>query len=165
MFPATTPPSSPPDFRALFESAPGLYLVLDPQLRIVAASDAYLRATMTTREGIVGRDIFEVFPDDPNDPGASGVAKLRASLERVRRGRVADAMAVQPYAIRRPAAEGGGFEERYWSPLNSPVCGPEFIPKGLEAALALPPVTRCAKRRRTRSIATLNRFSSYGFSK
>jgi PAS domain S-box-containing protein len=30
-------------------------------------------------------------------------------------------MAVQHYDIRRPASEGGGFEERYWSPLNSPV--------------------------------------------
>src|SRR5206468_4443312 len=39
-----------PDFRALFESAPGLYLVLSADLKIVAASDAYLRATMTKRE-------------------------------------------------------------------------------------------------------------------
>ena len=44
-----------PDFRALFEGAPDLYLVLAPDLKIVAVSDAYLRATMTTREGIVGR--------------------------------------------------------------------------------------------------------------
>ena len=36
-----------PDFRALFESAPGLYLVLTPDLRIAAASDADLRATKT----------------------------------------------------------------------------------------------------------------------
>jgi PAS domain-containing protein len=34
------------DFQALFESGPGLYLVLDPDLRIVAASDAYLGATI-----------------------------------------------------------------------------------------------------------------------
>ncbi len=26
--------------------------------------------------------------------------------------------------IRRPEAEGGGFEERYWCPVNSPVIGP-----------------------------------------
>ena len=30
-------------------------------------------------------------------------------------------MAVQKYDIRRPADLGGGFEERYWSPVNSPV--------------------------------------------
>ena len=30
-------------------------------------------------------------------------------------------MAVQKYDIPKPTAEGGGFEERYWSPLNTPV--------------------------------------------
>ncbi|MGH9720552.1 MAG: response regulator [Bryobacteraceae bacterium] len=110
-----------PDFRALFESAPGLYLVLTPDLRIVAVSDAYLRATMTTREQILGRGIFDVFPDNPDDPAATGVRNLRASLDRVLETKRADAMAVQKYDIRRPESEGGGFEERYWSPVNSPV--------------------------------------------
>jgi signal transduction histidine kinase/CheY-like chemotaxis protein len=110
-----------PDFRALFEAAPGLYLVLDPELRIVAASDAYLRATMTRRDQIFGRGIFDVFPDNPDDPEATGVSNLSASLDRVRRHRVADTMAVQKYDIPRPEAEGGGFEERYWSPKNTPV--------------------------------------------
>jgi signal transduction histidine kinase/ActR/RegA family two-component response regulator len=110
-----------PDFRALFEAAPGLYLVLDPDLRIVAVSDAYLAATMTVREKIVGRGIFDVFPDNPEDPDATGVGNLRASLERVRSQRVPDTMAVQKYDIRRPEEEGGGFEIRYWSPRNSPV--------------------------------------------
>lgn len=114
----------PPDFRALFESAPGLYLVLDPDLRIVAVSDAYARATMTERTDILGEQIFSVFPDNPVDPGAEGVRNLRSSLERVRRERVYDAMPVQKYDIRRPEAQGGGFEERFWSPGNSPVLGP-----------------------------------------
>jgi signal transduction histidine kinase len=109
------------DFRALFEAAPGLYLVLDPDLRIVAVSDAYLSATMTRREEIMGRGIFDVFPDNPDDPEATGVSNLSASLDSVRRRRVADTMAVQKYDIQRPEAEGGGFEERYWSPKNTPV--------------------------------------------
>ncbi len=108
------------DFRHLFESGPALYLVLDPDLRIVAVSDAYLKATMTTR-AIIGRGVFEVFPDNPDDEGATGEHNLRASLTRVRDQRVADAMAVQKYDIRRLAEEGGAFEVRYWSPLNSPV--------------------------------------------
>jgi signal transduction histidine kinase/ActR/RegA family two-component response regulator len=112
-----------PDFRALFEAAPGLYLVLDPELQIVAASDAYLEATMTRRDQIVGRGLFDVFPDNPDDPEATGVSNLSASLERVRRHQVADTMAVQKYDIQRPESEGGGFEERYWSPKNMPVLG------------------------------------------
>ncbi|RUT07798.1 hypothetical protein DSM106972_020580 [Dulcicalothrix desertica PCC 7102] len=30
-------------------------------------------------------------------------------------------MAILKYDIRRPESEGGGFEVRYWSPINSPV--------------------------------------------
>ncbi len=112
-----------PDFRTLFESAPGLYLVLTPDLAIVAVSDAYLQATMTTREGILGRGLFDIFPDNPDDPTATGVRNLKASLSRVLQNRAADVMAVQKYDIRRPESEGGGFEERYWSPVNSPVLG------------------------------------------
>jgi len=112
-----------PDFRMLFQSAPGCYLVLGPDLTIVAVSDAYLRATMTNRDDIAGRGIFDVFPDNPDDPGATGVANLRASLGRVRAEKRSDTMAVQKYDIRRPESEGGGFEERHWSPVNSPVLG------------------------------------------
>jgi PAS domain S-box-containing protein len=109
------------DFRRFFESAPGLFLVLTPELRIVAASDAYLRATMTERDAIVGRLLFEVFPDNPDMPQAEGTRHLRASLERVLKTRTADAMAVQRFDIRCSAGEGGGFEERFWSPINAPV--------------------------------------------
>ena len=116
-------PESSLDFKLLFESAPDLFLVLRPDtdFRILGASDAYLRATLTTRESIVGRGLFEVFPDNPDDPAASGTSNLRASLERVRTSRAADTMAVQKYDVRRPDSEGGGFEERFWSPVNTPV--------------------------------------------
>lgn len=113
-------------FRSLFESAPGLYLVLTPEeFKIVAASDKFLMATMTQRSEIMGRSFFEVFPDDPNEPWADGVRNLRASLDRVCQTRKADIMSVQRYPMRRSPEGGGEFEERYWSPVNSPVFGPE----------------------------------------
>lgn len=110
-----------PDFKKLFESAPGRYLILNPDLIIVAVSDSYLRATMTRRQEIVGRPLFEVFPDNPADKNATGTSNLRSSLDRVLRDRKPDTMAVQKYDIRRPEEEGGKFEVRYWSPTNSPV--------------------------------------------
>lgn len=112
-----------PDFQILFESTPGLYLVLAPDLTIVAVTDAYLTATLTQRENIIGCALFDVFPDNPNDPEASGATNLRSSLERVMQNKCADIMAIQKYDIRRPESEGGGFEERYWSPINFPVLG------------------------------------------
>jgi PAS domain S-box-containing protein len=119
----TVPTEEPLHFKTLFEAAPGLFLVLTPELKIAAVSDAYLRATMTSREEILGRALFDVFPDNPDDPTATGTRNLRDSLDRVRHNRAADAMAVQKYDIRRPEAEGGQFEERFWSPVNSPVFG------------------------------------------
>lgn len=86
---------------------------------IIAVSEAYLRATMTAREGILGRPLFEVFPDNPGEPGATGTGNLRASLARVAHHLAPDTMAVQKYGI--PRRDGMGFEERYWSPVNTPV--------------------------------------------
>jgi len=55
-------PLPTPDFRALFESAPDPYLVLVPDLKIVAVSEAYLQATMTRREEILGRGLLDETP-------------------------------------------------------------------------------------------------------
>jgi len=109
------------DFRLIFESVPGLYLILTPDLTIGAVSNAYLQATKTVREEVIGRGIFDVFPDNPEELNATGVSNLHASLKRVVSEGVVDTMAVQKYDIRRPESEGGGFEERYWSPSNSPI--------------------------------------------
>lgn len=105
-------------FRALFDSLPGLYLVLTPDLTIVAVSDAYLKATMMERNGILGYRLFDVFPENPQDPHATWETNLRESINRVMKTTRADTMAIQKYDVRRP---DGAFEERYWSPVNSPV--------------------------------------------
>ena len=106
------------DYRRLFEAAPTPYLILNAALRIVAVNQAYLSATMTRREEIVDRDMFDAFPDNPADPEASGVRNLAASLHTVLRTGAPDVMAIQKYDIRSP---DGSFEERYWSPINTPV--------------------------------------------
>ncbi len=116
-----------PEFRSFFEALPGLYLVVRadaPRFTIVAASDARLRATLTTRtgpRGVIGLGLFEAFPDPPDDPGATGERNLRASLERAIATGMPDRMAVQAYPIPRP---DGTWEERHWSPLNTPVRDP-----------------------------------------
>jgi len=111
------------DYKCLFENMPDLYLLLDPSLKILDATNAYLHATMAKKEEAVGKSIFEVFPDNPNDATATGISNLNASLERVLKGKCADTMAVQKYDVQRPKSEGGEFEERFWSPINTPVLG------------------------------------------
>lgn len=109
------------DVRAVFESAPDAYLLLapdPPRFTMLAANEARLRATGTHRDEIIGRALFEAFPDNPSDPGATGVRNLRASLQEVLRTKKPHRMALQKYDIRTSTGE---FEERYWEPLNSPV--------------------------------------------
>lgn len=108
----------PPDFQALFESAPDPYMVLSPTFKIVATSNAYLNATLQRRDEVIGRGLFEVFPDNPDDPAADGVRNLRLSLEQVLLHKKTNAMAVQKYDVRNAQ---GHFEERFWSPVNMPV--------------------------------------------
>ncbi|WP_217475641.1 hybrid sensor histidine kinase/response regulator [Stutzerimonas stutzeri] len=115
------------DYQAIFEALPSLDLILsaDSDFIMLAASDMRLRATHTTREASIGRSIFEVFGNSPDEPVAFGAGILRASLERVLRTRTPDRMATTRYDIPRPDSEGGGFEVRYWSPINVPVLDAE----------------------------------------
>jgi PAS domain-containing protein len=109
-----------PDYKVLFESAAGLYVVFDRELRIVAASDAYLSATMTRREAVVGNRLSEVFPAGYGDPKAHGLHPARRTLERVFNEGVVDSIALERYDLPRL---GGGLEERYWSVVSSPIFG------------------------------------------
>lgn len=107
--------------------------MVGPDLVIVAVNEAYLNATRTRREDLLGRHIFDAFPDNPADPQATGTRNLGASLRRVLATGERDSMALQKYDI--PVREGSGaggesgggkqFEERYWSPINIPVLAPD----------------------------------------
>ena len=109
------------DYRALFIGTPTPFLLLSPdpaRFTIIDVNEAYLAGSMTTREGLVGRDLFDAFPDNPTDAKASGVATLRASLERALSSKKTDALSRLKYEIRRP---DGVFEERFWDPVNTPL--------------------------------------------
>jgi signal transduction histidine kinase len=110
-----------PDFQALFEQSPDVLLVLlpdSPRFTMVAGTRKRFEATHTDPGQTLGMGLFELFPDNPDDPAATGMVNLRASLERVLATRAPDTMAVQKYDIRGPDGE---FVARYWSPRNLPV--------------------------------------------
>ncbi|MEW9522147.1 PP2C family protein-serine/threonine phosphatase [Streptomyces tubercidicus] len=110
------------DYAALFAATPSPYLVLGPDMVIVEVNRAYLDATRRTRQDLIGRHIFDAFPDNPADPEADGVRNLDASLHRVLTSREPDTMALQKYDI-PVMGRPGAFEERWWSPVNTPILG------------------------------------------
>ena len=60
-------------------------VLLDRSFYIRAVNVDYEIATLRNRSELIGENIFEVFPDNPNDPHANGNEKLLASFETVLR--------------------------------------------------------------------------------
>ena len=103
----------------IVDGLPGKLVVLTPiNYTVVAVSDEYAGAVKLTRDNIIGRGFFELFPDDPSDPKADGSSNLKMSFQRVEAMRVADTMSLQRHPLRQP---DGTFEERFWLPTNKPV--------------------------------------------
>ncbi|HZH17333.1 MAG TPA: PAS domain-containing protein [Archangium sp.] len=125
-----TPPTKTPapgkrvpalDFQALFSLSPNPYMVLDRSLRYVAANEAYLHVTASRLENLLGRHVFDAFPNEPNDPGNLPARMLRESFERVLREGKPDTLALIPYQVPRHTPEGVVTEERYWSATHTPL--------------------------------------------
>jgi PAS domain-containing protein len=105
-------------FRSAFAQAHFPCLVMTPDFIIAGANDPYAAATGVAQEVMTGRALFDVFPDNPNDPTADGVKNLTASLKRVRSLTRHDVMKLQRYDVRD---RNGVWLEKYWHPANWPI--------------------------------------------
>lgn len=112
------------DFGLLFSSVPGMYLVLDPELKIVAVSDAYAQATRVVPAEMLGRSLWAALPEDPDSRQPGALPGLRASLDRVCQDKVADTMEVRKLFMPPPDTGHGTYEACYFRPANIPVLGP-----------------------------------------
>jgi serine phosphatase RsbU (regulator of sigma subunit) len=107
------------DLRRVFDVLPTPILLLSPDFVIVDMNAAYLASVGRHRDELIGRVVFDAFPDNPDDADADGVENLRASLERVVALREPDTMKLQRYDVDDSGM--GRYEERHWSPINVPV--------------------------------------------
>lgn len=109
------------DYKDLFNLSPALLLVLDTNFDVVAATNAFLKVTMTERKKIIGLNIFEVFPTNPDDLNADGEKNILASFNTVIKNKTTNTLPIQKYDIKKPQADGGTFEVRYWKVSHSPI--------------------------------------------
>ena len=108
--------TGPIDFSDVFDRIPSPYMLLDRDLRYVAANAAYLATVQRGWDELEGRNVFDAFPSE-----GEARAQLEASLAHARdRGEVTELPLIH-YAIERPPHLGGGAEERIWSATHTPI--------------------------------------------
>ncbi|WP_406377300.1 SpoIIE family protein phosphatase [[Kitasatospora] papulosa] len=108
------------DYAAVFHALPGMVALLTPGLLYADANEDFLRLAGRSREQLLGRYIFDVFPENPNDPAAAGMRETRASMLRVLETGERDTMALVRYDI-EDRERPGHWAEHFWSPVNAPV--------------------------------------------
>ncbi|MBT2489437.1 SpoIIE family protein phosphatase [Streptomyces sp. ISL-96] len=112
------------DYRALFAATPSPCLVLNPDLVIVDVNESFRLATGYGAEALVGKFFFEAFPDNPADREDDGPQSVSVALKRALETGNRQAMGMLRYDIPVPDRPGR-FEERWWSPIHTPVLRPD----------------------------------------
>jgi PAS domain S-box-containing protein len=112
------------DYAEVFRQLSVPVLLLTPDLTIVDANAAYQEMTGRSRQELLGRTPFQVFPDNPGDPDATGERDVRESMQRVLASGQPETTAFLRYDVEVPERPGV-FAQRYWCPTNAPVFGPD----------------------------------------
>lgn len=108
-------------YTALFKALPGnsaLLLAGPPVFTIVAVTAGFIQTSGKSKEELLGKGLFEAFPNSPDDPEQASEKRLRASLSQVLQDKEVRPVPLHRYDI--PAADGS-FDERWWSTVNQPV--------------------------------------------
>jgi PAS domain S-box-containing protein len=106
----------------LFDAFKSPCLVLDidaPLFTILKANEAYLAATGTTIPGLIGRPVFEVYPENDDTQRSSGKVTLIASFNKVIETKKTDTIEMLKYDI--PIEGTNRFEAKYWRVENIPI--------------------------------------------
>ena len=109
-------------YKATFNKISSAILLINidaPLYTILDVNDAYLRATNSTREALVGKSVFGAFPANPSDEEAKNIKMTIFSFEEAIRTKKTHTMSDYRYDI--PIRGTNDFEERYWTTSNTPV--------------------------------------------
>lgn len=103
------------DFRVLFGTLPTPFMILDRELCFVEMNEAYLAVTSRSREELIGKYVFDAFPET-----ADRLALFKDAFERALAGKE-NVLRETMFRIPRPQSEGGGLKEIYWDCAHAPV--------------------------------------------
>lgn len=90
----------------------------DPAFTFVEVNDAYTAMTQTFEKEIIGKSLFQIFPENPKEAKPTGVERLRNSFRKVIAEKQEDKMEAIRYDI---MLDDGKFKQIYWEVINTPV--------------------------------------------
>ena len=113
------------DFSAAFEAVPGYSALLAtdaPKYTILATTYDYLQLSGKNKQDVIGKGLFEAFPENPDTERFSGIKNLDASFQQVIAHKQPHQLPVQRYDL--PGSDGT-YTECYWIATNKPVLDKE----------------------------------------
>jgi len=108
------------NYQEVFRTLPGAMALLTPDGVILDVNDEYLEVSGRSREQLLGRNLFDAFPQNPDDPSQLGPIQLKASFDVVLATGRRDIIMPVRYDVEDPGRPGD-FEERYWAVVNTPL--------------------------------------------
>lgn len=108
-------------YKAIFDHSQSAMLIVSPDENYIMldVNQAYLDRTNTTREDLVGKSVFAVFPGNPTDEVSKNIERTYYSFEQAVKTKKPHTMSNYRYDI--PIRGTDQFEERYWTTTNTPI--------------------------------------------
>ncbi|RYE59611.1 MAG: PAS domain S-box protein [Sphingobacteriales bacterium] len=108
-------------YKAIFNHSQAAMLIVSPDEDYIMldVNEAYLSGTNTTREDLVGKSVFAVFPGNPTDEVSKNIERTYYSFEQAIKTKKPHTMSNYRYDI--PIRGTNEFEERYWTTTNTPM--------------------------------------------
>lgn len=113
------------DLMRMFRDLPSPYMVLGTDLTFIDMNAKYLDVTQRTREDLIGRYVFDAFPET-----GERLAKFRSAFERALAGE-ANSLVREVFSIERPGDCGGTAQETYWTCWHMPVFSTDGVICGM----------------------------------
>ncbi len=109
------------DYEVIFKKTTIAILVMaaDEAYTMLDVNEAYLAATNTTREDLIGKSVFTVFPANPTDEVSKNIEQTIYSFQQAISTKQPHTMSNYRYDI--PVRGTDEFEERYWTTTNTPI--------------------------------------------
>jgi PAS domain S-box-containing protein len=109
-------------YKNIFYNSEATMLIISidkPLYTIIDVNNAYLGATNSTREALIGTSVFGAFPANPTDEESKNIERTIFSFDEAIRKKKPHTMSNYRYDIPIPGTNK--FEERWWTTTNTPV--------------------------------------------